>query len=60
MIGMSGEDGGCAVELFGKHDTGKLVRPGHAAESERVLGARREIGMMAVSAAEREDRLPVP
>jgi hypothetical protein len=29
----------CAIELFGEHDPGQLMRKGHGAEGEQQVGA---------------------
>lgn len=52
MIGVAGEDGGGAVELFGEHDAGKLVRPGHPSERDHRGGGLQHRGIVAVGAAD--------
>jgi hypothetical protein len=39
VVGMPGQDGQGAVDLFGQYNAGELVRQGHAAEGKEKVGA---------------------
>lgn len=55
MVGVSGEDGGGAVELLGEDDAGELVGEGEAAEGEEEVGALVGGGGPAVGGTDGED-----
>ena len=55
MIGMSGEDGDCAIDLLGGHDPHKLVRPRHGAKGQHQRGPCAQRGIDAIGAADHED-----
>ena len=54
---MVGEDGGCPVELFGKHRARQHVRPGRAAEAQQQVGAVPDRRIMSVGGPQQEARL---
>src|SRR4051812_30078512 len=54
MIGVAGKDGRGAIELLGKHDAAKLMRPGHGAEADDQVGGSAQGGMVAVRSADEE------
>ena len=54
VVGVSGEDGECAIELLGEHDAGELVGKGHGAEGEQEGGALAGCGRPAIGGADGE------
>jgi len=57
VIGMSGADGECPVQLLGGDDGGEFVGEGDAAEGEGAVGAGEGRGGPAVGGADGEDEL---
>lgn len=57
VVGMSGTDGECPVQLLGGDDGGEFVREGDAAEGEGAVGAGERRRGPAVGRAYGEDEL---
>ena len=57
VVGVTGEDGECPIDLFGEDDASKLVWKSHAAQREEEIGALASGGGPAVRGAYGEDKL---
>ncbi len=56
MIGMAGENRQGAVGLFGGHDAGQLMRPGHRAEGDQSMRLGAQFGVETVRPAKTDDK----
>ena len=52
VVGVAGEDGGGAVELFGDDHPGEAMRQGHSAERQFEFGGGENVRSVAVGATE--------
>ncbi|EGE58302.1 hypothetical protein RHECNPAF_33400106 [Rhizobium etli CNPAF512] len=57
VVGMAGQDGDGAIELFCDQRADELVRPGHFAQAECSVGTIVERGIEAVGAADRDHQI---
>ncbi len=57
VVRRAGEDGGGAVELFGKHDADQHVGPDHLAQGQPELGCIAQVGIEAVGTTDNEGQV---
>ncbi len=58
VIGVTGKDGGRAIELLGEHDADELMWPGLGAEGKPQIGSRPQLLVVTVRAAYGYDKVP--